>query len=154
MKTSTLIGLLVAVVAVAGIAWASHSRQSTEYSPSDDTNSSQGIDPSTDNIQNPSSTVSSSTSVQGTPVTTSASKSVAIANFTFSPATITVKKGTTVTWTNQDTAPHTVTGTNGGPSSGNLSQGQTYSFTFNTVGTFNYFCAIHPMMKAVVIVTE
>ncbi|MDO8493636.1 MAG: plastocyanin/azurin family copper-binding protein [bacterium] len=80
--------------------------------------------------------------------------SIAIASFAYSPATITVKKGTTVKWTNNDSAPHTVTGINGGPASGTLNNGQTYSYTFNSTGSFNYGCAFHGGMFATVNVTE
>jgi plastocyanin len=66
-----------------------------------------------------------------------------------------VKKGTTVTWTNNDQAPHTVTrdGPNG-PESTTLSQGQSYSFTFDQKSIFHYHCAIHPDMKGTVYVTD
>jgi plastocyanin len=77
---------------------------------------------------------------------------VTISNFAFAPTTITVHKGTTVTWTNEDSVAHTVTGDNGGPSSGDLGQGVTYSYTFNTVGSFPYHCAIHTYMKGTVVV--
>ncbi len=81
---------------------------------------------------------------------------VSISNFNFSPATITVKKGTTVTWTNQDSIAHDVQETDGktGPKSGSLSQGQTYTFTYDTAGTFNYHCSFHPEMIGKVVVTE
>lgn len=82
--------------------------------------------------------------------------SVTIQNFAFSPSAITVKKGTTVTWANQDSATHTVTETDGqdGPKSDNLVTGKTYSFTYNTVGTFTYDCSIHTSMTGTVTVTE
>ncbi|MFZ3383514.1 MAG: cupredoxin family copper-binding protein [Candidatus Methanoperedens sp.] len=76
---------------------------------------------------------------------------VDIQGFVFIPDTITVTKGTNVTWTNKDTAPHTVKGT--GFISGTLNQGQTYSKTFNEAGTFEYVCGIHPGMKGKVIVS-
>jgi plastocyanin len=74
----------------------------------------------------------------------------------FSPADITVKKGTTVTWTNQDSVAHTVVETDGqdGPKSNDLNNGQSYTFTYNTVGAFKYHCSIHPMMTGTVTVTE
>ncbi|MDN5275214.1 MAG: plastocyanin [Candidatus Saccharibacteria bacterium] len=92
---------------------------------------------------------SSSTATQST-------NSVAIQNFAFSPSAITIKKGTTVTWTNQDSTAHTVTETDSqdGPKSGNLSTGKSYSFTYNTVGTFKYECSIHTSMTGTVTVTE
>ena len=89
-----------------------------------------------------------------TTTTAPASVSVAIRNFNFDAKSITVKKGTTVTWTNFDSAGHTVTGDNGGPSSGFLTQGNTYSYTFNTTGTFPYHCSPHPGMQGTVTVTE
>lgn len=88
--------------------------------------------------------------------TATATNSVTIQGFAFSPADVTVKKGTTVTWTNQDSATHTVTETDGmtGPDSGDLANGKSYSFTYDTVGTFKYHCAIHPSMTGTVTVTE
>ncbi|HEV8601382.1 MAG TPA: cupredoxin family copper-binding protein [Patescibacteria group bacterium] len=88
------------------------------------------------------------------PASAPATHTVSIENFAFSDASITIKKGDIVIWTNNDSAPHTVTGDSGGPGSSNLSANQTYSFTFNTIGTFNYHCAIHPSMKGVVIVSQ
>lgn len=80
---------------------------------------------------------------------------VAIEDFAFNPATITVKKGTTVKWTNKDTAQHNVVSSqSGGPNGPLLKKGENYSFTFNTTGTFDYICEPHPNMKAKVIVTE
>ena len=88
--------------------------------------------------------------------TTSNTNSVSINNFKFSPSSITVKKGTTVTWTNNDSVGHTVTETDGkdGPKSSDLNQGQSFSFTYNTVGTFKYHCSIHTNMTGSVTVTE
>jgi plastocyanin len=100
-----------------------------------------------------SATASSSATAQSP---TAAAGSVTIANFAFSPAALTVKKGTTVTWTNKDSAGHTVIETDGlsGPMSGTLSNGQSYNFAFNTAGTFHYHCSIHPSMTATVTVTN
>ena len=82
---------------------------------------------------------------------------VAIKNFAFSPQTLTVKAGTNVTWTNSDSAPHTVTSTDG-PStsasptglfdSGQLASGATFSFTFTRAGTYYYECTIHASMAS------
>jgi len=85
-----------------------------------------------------------------------ATNSVVISNFSFSPASITIKKGTTVTWTNKDSTAHTVTENDGkdGPKSTTLDPGQNYSFTFNTAGSFAYICSIHPNMTGNVTVTE
>lgn len=85
-----------------------------------------------------------------------ATNAVTIQNFAFSPAAITVKAGTTVTWTNKDSVAHTVTETDGktGPDSGNVNQNATYSFTFKSPGTYHYHCAVHPEMVGTVTVTE
>ena len=86
-----------------------------------------------------------------------ATDKVTIADYKFAPAAITVKKGTTVTWTNQDTVKHNVVTEDGAPEAidGKLiGKGETYSYTFNKTGTYNYFCEPHPYMKASVIVTE
>lgn len=87
---------------------------------------------------------------------TMATTNVTIANFAFSPASIKVKKGSMVTWTNKDNVAHTVTETDGsdGPKSSNIDQNKSYSFMFNTVGTFHYHCSIHPDMTGTVTVTS
>jgi plastocyanin len=84
--------------------------------------------------------------------TARADASVAIAGFAFAPGNLTVSVGDTVTWTHNDgDIPHTVTSSGGGPlSSGNMSGGDVYAFTFEEAGTYQYFCAIHPDMTATV----
>jgi amicyanin len=81
------------------------------------------------------------------------SVSVDIVNFAFSPATVTVAVGTTITWTNKDDAPHTVTSNSGAFNSGTLQRNKSFQFKFDTAGTFDYHCAIHPFMTAKVVVT-
>lgn len=78
---------------------------------------------------------------------------VSIQGFAFSPATLTVPRGTTVVWTNADNAPHTATSENGPFDSPVLNQGGTFSFTFNSSGMFQYHCDIHPSMRGTVVVT-
>ena len=78
---------------------------------------------------------------------------VAIDNFTFEPQTLTVPTGTTVTWTNHDDVPHTVTSDDKTTfASKGLDTDDTYSFQFTKPGTYAYFCSIHPVMTATVIV--
>ncbi|MCX6788941.1 MAG: cupredoxin family copper-binding protein [Candidatus Jorgensenbacteria bacterium] len=81
---------------------------------------------------------------------------VDIKNFSFNPGALTIKVGTKVTWTNNDSAPHTVTSSNtDGPlNSGTLTTGKSFSFTFSEIGSFDYYCTIHPMMKGSIKVTE
>ncbi len=86
---------------------------------------------------------------------TALSASVEIKNFSFNPSTLTVKAGTKVTWTNNDSVPHTVSSDSGNLlNSVSLSPGQSFSFTFTNSGTTKYHCGIHPMMKAEIIVTN
>lgn len=78
--------------------------------------------------------------------------SVAIDNFNFTPATITVPVGATVTWTNHDDVPHTVTASDKSFTSQALNTDTQFTYTFTTAGTYSYFCSIHPFMTAKVIV--
>jgi len=80
------------------------------------------------------------------------SVAVEIKGFAFSPATITVPIGTTVTWTNEDSTTHTVTSKTGVFDSGSMSQGASFSHAFTDVGDFEYHCSIHTSMVGHVIV--
>jgi plastocyanin len=83
------------------------------------------------------------------------SASVSMKNIQFSPKSVSVAKGTTVTWTNDDSVAHDVT-KKGGPGpqfasgSGNLNKGDTYKQTFNTAGTVSYVCTVHPGMSGTI----
>lgn len=77
---------------------------------------------------------------------------VSIQSFSYGDS-IHVQVGDTVVWTNLDSAPHTVTG-EGGLNSTSMYKDGTYSFTFKTNGTFNYYCTFHPYMKGTVVVSE
>ena len=77
---------------------------------------------------------------------------VSIDNFTFTPQSLTVKAGTTVTWTNRDDIPHTVVSTDGAFKSKVLDTDEKFSFTFSKPGTYPYFCSIHPKMTGKVVV--
>lgn len=85
---------------------------------------------------------------------TASTASVDIMGYKFSPATLTISVGDTVTWTNHDTAPHNVVISDGPVkfTSPTLNQGQTYTYTFTVAGTYDYYCSIHPDMKASVTV--
>ena len=76
---------------------------------------------------------------------------VFIQGMAFSPSTITVTAGTTITWTNKDATTHNVTSNTAGLfSSGSISTNGTYSHLFSTAGTFQYKCTIHPSMTGTV----
>ncbi len=99
-------------------------------------------------------TMAMPTAAATAPSSTSSSSGsdVTIANFAFSPDTLTVKAGTTVKWTNKDSTAHTVTADDGSFDSGTLNPGMTFSFTFKQAGTVSYHCTIHPNMKAKIVV--
>jgi plastocyanin len=75
-----------------------------------------------------------------------------VKNFSFNPQKVVVSTGTAVTWKFEDSAQHTVKADNGAFSSTPLSNNQTYSFTFNTAGTYSYICSIHQYMTGSVVV--
>ena len=75
-----------------------------------------------------------------------------IDNFTFVPARLTVKAGTTVTWRNEDDIPHTVTSAARLFKSKALDTDDSFSFTFTDPGTYEYFCSLHPRMTATIVV--
>jgi plastocyanin len=84
---------------------------------------------------------------EGTPGT------VTIDNFSFGPQTLTVKAGTTVTWTNRDDIPHGLASSNNAfKRSAALDTDDSFSFTFTTPGTYQYFCYLHPHMVGSIVV--
>jgi plastocyanin len=77
---------------------------------------------------------------------------VVMKNFDFSPMSITVKAGSSVTWKNLDGEPHTVTSVDGLFRSGALDQNDSFTFKFDKPGIYKYLCSIHPKMMASVVV--
>ena len=77
---------------------------------------------------------------------------VTIDNFVFSPERVTVKVGTTVTWTNHDDIPHTVAAKDRAFKSKVMDTDESYSFTFSTPGEYSYFCSLHPHMVGTIVV--
>ena len=77
---------------------------------------------------------------------------VQIANFAFSPATLNIKVGDTVKWTNDDQPVHAIASANF--ASSNLNTGDSYSFTLTQPGSYDYHCAIHPFMAGKIIVSQ
>src|SRR5581483_9624959 len=118
MKRSYLYVIAIVVVVIAVAVWYKADHKNTNYNT---------------NSMNMSTTHNNGNSSNQSPTSTDA---VTIQNFAFSPSDITVKKGTTVTWTNKDSVAHTVTETDGqaGPKSGDVSPNSSYTFTFNTPG--------------------
>jgi plastocyanin len=86
-----------------------------------------------------------------TPAGGAAGGTVHMAGLAFAPATLTVAKGSTVVFDNDDTAPHTVTGRSAGIESGVLDPGRQFRLTASA--SFDYVCSIHPSMTAKIVVT-
>ena len=82
-----------------------------------------------------------------------AASAATIVDFAFQPSSLTVAKGTVVTWTNTASRGHTVTADDASFTSDTIAGGATFSHTFDTAGTFAYHCSIHSQMKATVTVT-
>ena len=88
--------------------------------------------------------------VEKTKPETAKRAAVTIQNYAFNPQAQIVSKGTTVTWTNNDSAPHQIKSTTF--NSGLLAQGQSYSYTFASAGSYDYICSVHPSMTGTIIV--
>lgn len=89
----------------------------------------------------------------GTPSTEAGGEdiTITIADFAFSgPETASV--GDTITVTNEDAVGHTWTAVDGDFDSGSLGQGESFEFTFDEAGEFDYFCAVHPTMTGIITV--
>jgi plastocyanin len=129
MKKSSIIGIIIAIILIVGVAVAAMS-----YG----------------NNTKKTTTSSSTTAATST-------NAVTIQSYAFSPTAITVKVGTKVTWTNKDSVAHTVISDDGSADtfkSGDINQDASYSYTFSKAGTFTYHCAFHPDMTGKVIVTQ
>lgn len=141
-----LLAVVIGVVALAGVLFFVTHKKTNEPTTAP-----------TSSTADTSSTAPSTTNTEPKTADSVASTSVAIKDFAFGPKTVTVKKGTTVTWTNSDSMPHTVTTSFGAPEafdSGSMANGKSFTHTFNTVGTYDYVCTFHASMKGVVVVTE
>ena len=77
---------------------------------------------------------------------------VAIKDFMFKPVPLTIKAGSTVTWANMDSEPHTVVGDTGLFRSGAMDTNESFSFKFDKPGTYHFTCSIHPRMVGTIVV--
>ncbi len=91
--------------------------------------------------------------MMATPAAASGEVMVEIADFAFGPDTVTIPVGGSITWTNNDSAPHTATAMDREVlQSGTLNQGDSFTQVFDTPGTYEYFCEFHPNMSGTIIV--
>lgn len=108
-----------------------------------------------ENVASPAAVISPlpSGALPGKEATPSAQRvEVIISNLSFQPASITVGKGSTIVWRNQDAVSHTVTAGDGNFNSGTIVAGDTFEQRFDKVKTYAYSCSIHPEMKGTIIV--
>ncbi len=136
MKRAYLIILAVVIIGVGAFLIVQNNNSSDETSSTNNGSSSQSSTTSNQNDQENQNEVS-------------------ISDMTFSPDKITVKKGTKVTWTNNDDTTHTVTSDSGKTlDSGSLDRGESYTVSFDTAGTYPYHCSFHSSMTGTVTVTD
>ena len=86
------------------------------------------------------------------PPARAATHELVIAKFSFGPPSLTITAGDTVRWTNLDAVLHSVTSVNGAFDSGEFGEGEAFSFTFTTPGTYDYLCTPHPQMTGRIVV--
>jgi len=130
MNKTIIIGIVVVVIIVGAFMWMKKDNSSTMQ------------------MQHSQSSSQTSPATQKTV----GKNAVAIQNFAYSPATITVKVGESISWTNQDSAGHSATADDSSFDTGVLPQGQSKSLRFAKAGTYTYHCSVHPSMKGTVIV--
>lgn len=144
-KNTIITAAVVAVIAVAAIATAAMNK-------SDDSNTAM-----TNNMSMQDSMNMDQPLIQKSQDGVQETNMVTYKGFAVVQKTIKIKKGTTVTWTNEDNAKHDVTFAEDYPglmSTELFGKGETKSIKFDTVGTYSYFCSPHPYMKGMIEVTE
>ncbi len=139
--------ILVLVVAVVLIGWYSFSAKNKSDSPA---NQAPTNTQTTSTTPEPKSTAPGGITTVSTPVQSTGKVQVDIKGFSFVSKTVKIAPGTTITWKNYDSAPHSVIGPDF--KSPTLNQGQSFSHTFSKEGTFSYFCGFHPNMSGEIIV--
>src|SRR6185437_6234801 len=130
--------VVVVIVVVAGFLYLNRKNAASMKMPAQSTSTQTGTQ-----TQSPTDSASSAPMVAG--------DSVTIQNFAFSPASLTVKVGDKVTWTNQDSVGHSATSDNSDFDTGVLQQEQSGSVTFRKAGTYTYHCSVHPNMHGTII---
>ena len=154
MKTNRFIRPWLTVVAIAALATLAAACGGTSSADGGSSSTPAAASPATSAAATPSPTP---TSTSGGDDTSAGGVKVTIADSAFSPSKIEVQAGTTVTWTNDDAVPHTVTSTksddvdsatSGLFDSGTLQPGESFSYTFKKAGDYPYECTIHASMQS------
>jgi amicyanin len=157
MKAAGAIAALALLAIIAGVALfvtreESHQEPTVASSPTPSPSAVISVASSTPSTASPAGTAASPTA-SASPVVAATPVAIRIANSAFATTNLTVKVGTTVTWTNDDSVRHNVVSSvEGGPDGPLLAKGESYSFTFSKAGTFPYICQPHPFMKGTVVV--
>jgi plastocyanin len=152
MKKSTLlvVVLIIAALGVGGLFVLARQNDDSDSNGAESTTNQQQAEQQDTTTQNPDTSTDNSAEPEA--------GQVEIKDFAFGPSTITIKKGTAVTWTNKDDVQHSVVPDDGDSDafqgSELLAKDESYSFTFGTPGTYAYHCGPHPNMTATVTVTE
>jgi plastocyanin len=156
-QTSPLAAVLLlaaGLIASVGVVVASpQSSASAVASATDSPSALPSPSPTVDTIADPSPGAGPSAAPSASP-TSAAEVTVIIDSMVYKPATLTVAPGTTVRWVNEDGPVHTVTARDASYNSGVMTTGMEYRRIFDTPGSFEYFCAVHPLMVGEVVVTE
>ncbi len=145
-STTAVLVAVIAILALGGVlVFGNREKKSTNTSTTQSTNTESETTP------NESSTSQEPTDETDEMVT------VNIENFAFAPSTVTVKKGGSVTWTNRDSVQHDITPDTEGDAfqkSELLAKDESYTWKFETVGTYTYHCSPHPNMTGTITVVE
>ena len=161
MKSGILIVAVLILAVIAGGVYFFWQNSSNSSAPNQATGTNGNPNPVSTEGQTSGEEAATPEAAAGNPV----SLDVQISGYSFSPSTLTISVGDSVTWTNMDSAPHTVTsdsgseldsGTLSGSSSGGYysssTVGGSYSHTFATAGTYAYHCGIHASMEGTIVV--
>jgi plastocyanin len=161
---ATIYVIVILIIIVFGYFWLSNMNTATAPAPATDQTSNSAVETSAP-ADSSSTTTTVTTSANGQPTTKTVTNttvstkpagavkvSAAINNFSFVPQILTINAGDTVVWTNNDSTAHTVTADAGAFNSPTIGNGGSFSFTFNTAGTYRYHCSIHPSMTGQVVV--
>lgn len=146
LNNKIIIGVVLVIVVIGGIYYFSKK----QYQPSQQPANQQ---PVTQQPVNQQPTTQQPTNQQPTTqqqTNKAETNAVTIKDFAFNPGTLTVKQGTKVTWTNQDSMAHKIKSDTF--NSQDLNQGDKFEFTFDKKGSFDYICSIHPSMSGKIVV--
>jgi plastocyanin len=137
--------MLVCLLLLAVVVWAAVGCGST-------TTTTTAAGASTSVSETTATSGATTTGAAGSGTSVSGGAQVVLQNIAIDPASVTVKAGDTVTWTNKDSFTHRLVGDNGEFDSKDMAAGATFSFTTKSAGTIAYHCSIHPAMKGTIVV--